>query len=102
MTMNSDWRSKKLYRDEKGRTGRVVFQDRLKRYLFEDTGGNIYMTGQSFGRRVREIEERAALVGRPSIFPGEEVSARSITLPERLWKALGENPSREIARCLGG
>ena len=95
------WRSRRLYRTH-GRLGKVIYSEALKRYLLEDTHGNLYQVDQEFAIRVREVEERINGMGRPPVVPGETPVLYGLTLPQRLWDKLGRPYSANLARLLEG
>jgi hypothetical protein len=94
------WQSRKVYRDEKGHIGKIVYSDTLKRYLMKSAEGPEYLVNQNFAKKCHATEEHFNTIGRPSLFPTEDRAARLITLPRRLWEKLGDSYSFKIAELV--
>jgi hypothetical protein len=96
------WTSRHTYRDEKkGRVGRIVYSERLGRYLLKDASGRECMVHQDWAKGVRRTEERLnSSIGRPPMFPNETNSSKYITLPDRLWEKLGSPWSANLAALI--
>ena len=95
------WTSRKMYRQENGSAGHLVQVESTGIYYMVDATRALVLVDQEFAKRCREFEDRVnRKLGRRPLFPSERGTVRLITLPDRLWKAIGIPYSANLAKAL--
>lgn len=85
------WTSSRKYRLNRG----VGFVSQLGQGFIIDVNGRRFMIPKAIGLTIKEAEELKVPVGRPSLYD-EPHSTKGITLPDSLWKKIGEPFSMNI------
>ena len=92
------WQSRHKYRIGGG-IGRVTYTT-SDVYVLLDKSGVLFPVPKEKGKEIQTLEGNMPESGRPSLFPGKKVEARSISLPAEYWRKMKEPYSIAIAAAV--